>query len=172
MGKGEFMNVRLRAVTLVVAAAALLAGSGWGASVAFGATGHSGKKAPVVFTAERIHGVRGLVLAEGKGLVVYTFTGDKRWHAGTCTRVCASVWPPVLGTAAVAHGMKIIGKFGTIHGQITFNGWPLYGFTGEKPRQNNADSQFKVVGVQLKKGSAPAPAPAPSTPAPSPSSGW
>ena len=45
----------------------------------------------------------------------------------------------------VAHGTKINGKFGRINGQVTFNGWPFYLFTDEKPHQNHADGSFKVV---------------------------
>ena len=161
------MNVRLRAITAAVASAALLAGSGWGASVAFGASGHTSKRSLTVFSAQHVRGVRGLVLVEGKGLVVYTFTGDKRGHAGTCTGECAAIWPPVHGTPVLAHGVKIAGKFGSIHGQVTFNGWPLYLFTGETPRSNHADSQFKVVTVKAKGAPAPVPAPAP-TPSPTP----
>jgi hypothetical protein len=48
----------------------------------------------------------------------------------------------------VARGVKIRGKFGRIDGQVTFNGWPLYLFTGETPRQNHADGSFKVVPVR------------------------
>ena len=101
----------------------------------------------VVFRTQHVTGVKGLVLEEGPGLVVYTFTGDKPGHAGTCTGACAGVWPPVHGVAVLASGTKIGGKFGRIDGQVTFNGWPLYLFTGEKARQNNADSSFKVVRV-------------------------
>ena len=45
----------------------------------------------------------------------------------------------------MAHGTKINGKFGRINGQVTFNGWPFYLFTDEKPHQNHADGSFKVV---------------------------
>jgi hypothetical protein len=31
----------------------------------------------------------------------------------------------------------------------TYNGWPLYLFTGEKPYKNHADSSFKVVRVPM-----------------------
>ena len=141
------MRAGLRAAVLGLVSAALLAGSLWGASSAFGsprpATAH-----PVVFAAQHIQGVRGLVLVEGRGLVVYTFTGDKRGRPGTCTGSCAAIWPPVRGVPVLAHGVKIRGKFGRINGQVTFNGWPLYLFTGEKSHQNNADSSFKVVGVR------------------------
>ena len=115
-----------------------------------------------MFRAQHVAGVKGLVLLEGPGLVVYTFTGDKRGKPGTCTKECAAIWPPVRGVPEVAHGTKIPGKFGRIHGQVTFNGWPLYLFTGEKSHKNHADSAFKVVRV-----SAPSKKPVP-TPTPTP----
>jgi predicted lipoprotein with Yx(FWY)xxD motif len=141
------MRAGLRAGVLGVTSAALLAGSLWGTSSA------SATPVPnmaVIFAAQHIHGVRGLVLVEGRGLVVYTFTGDTRGKAGTCTGPCAAVWPPVRGIPVVARGVKIRGKFGRIHGQVTFNGWPLYLFTGETSHQNHADSAFKLVGVRTR----------------------
>jgi predicted lipoprotein with Yx(FWY)xxD motif len=140
------MRAGWRAVAVSVVSAALLAGSGWGASSAFAAPRDVFKN-PVVFRAEHVGGVKGLVLVEGKGLVVYTFSGDSRGKAGTCTGGCASVWPPVRGVAIVAHGVKLHGKFGRINGQVTYNGWPLYVFAGETSLQNHADSSFKVVRV-------------------------
>lgn len=140
------MRVRAGAVALGVVSAALLAGSGWSASSAFGAPQHAPKNA-IVFRAQHVTGVKGQVLLEGPGLVVYTFTGDKRGKAGTCTGECAAIWPPVRGVPEVARGAKIAGKFGRINGQVTYNGWPLYLFTGEKSHQNHADSSFKVVRV-------------------------
>ena len=86
----------------------------------------------------------------GRGLVVYTFSGDMRGKPGTCTGPCAAIWPPVRGIPVVARGVKIRGKFGRIDGQVTFNGWPLYLFAGEKSRQNHADGSFKVVGVRTR----------------------
>ena len=138
------MRAGLRAVAVSVTSAALLAGSGWSAS-AFGAP--QAPKHAVVFEAQHVAGVKGLVLVEGNGLVVYTFTGDKRGKPGTCTGPCAAIWPPVRGVPVVARGVKLRGKLGRIDGQVTYNGWPLYLFTGEKPRQNHADSAFKVVRV-------------------------
>ncbi len=143
------MRAGLRAVVLGLASAALLAGSLWGTSSASAAS----RPVPnmgVVFEAQHIHGVRGLVLVAGRGLVVYTFTGDTRGKPGTCTGSCAALWPRVRGIAIVAHGVKIRGKFGQIHGQITFNGWPLYLFTGERSHQNHADGAFKLVGVRTR----------------------
>jgi predicted lipoprotein with Yx(FWY)xxD motif len=157
------MRVRSGVVVLSVASAALLAVSSWSASAAFGTPGHAPKNA-IVFRAQHVAGVKGLVLLEGPGLVVYTFTGDKRGKPGTCTGECAAIWPPVRGVPEVAHGTKLPGKFGRIHGQVTYNGWPLYLFTGEKSHKNHADSSFKVVRVSV-----PSKKPSPS---PSPTGNW
>lgn len=157
------MRVRSGVVVLSVVSATMLAGSGWGAASAFGTPQHAVKNA-IAFRAQPVAGVKGLVLVEGPGLVVYTFTGDKRGKAGTCTGECAAIWPPVRGVPKVARGAKIPGRFGRIHGQVTYNGWPLYLFTGEKPRKNHADSSFKVVRV-----TAPAKKPSPT---PTPTGHW
>jgi len=114
----------------------------------------------VVFRTQHVSGVKGGVLVEGPGLVVYTFVGDRRGKPGTCTGPCATIWPPVRGVPVVAHGVKVPGKFGRINGQVTYNGWPLYLFTGEKPRQNHADSSFKVVRVTAPS-QKPSPSPSP-----------
>ena len=133
-----------RSVALGVVSVALVAGSWLGASSAYGAS-HAANTPRVVFRAQHINGVRGLVLVEGPGLVVYTYTGDRRGHAGTCKGSCAAIWPPIRGIPVVAS--RIRGTFGRINGQITFDGWPLYGFTGERSHQNFANSQFPVVRV-------------------------
>ena len=138
------MRAGLRAAAMGVVSAALIAGSLFGASSAFGAS-HAAHTPTVVFRAQHIAGVRGLVLVEGPGLVVYTYTGDRRGHASNCHGSCAAIWPPIRGIPVVAG--RIAGRFGRINGQITFNGLPLYGFTGERPHQNFANGQFPVVRV-------------------------
>jgi predicted lipoprotein with Yx(FWY)xxD motif len=153
------MRTGLRTAALGAVSAALVAGSWLGASAAFGAA-HTPKDA-VIFRAEHIAGVKGNVLVEGSGLVVYTFTGDTPGKAGTCTGACEAVWPQVRGVPVVASGTKIGGKFGRIDGQVTYNGWPLYLFTGEKWHQNHADSHFKVVQPTPWHASAPMPGPTP-----------
>jgi predicted lipoprotein with Yx(FWY)xxD motif len=160
-------TVTLGTVSAIVVSAIALAGSGWGVSSAFGATGHPAGH-EVVFKTEHVAGAKGQILVEGSGLVVYTFTGDTRGKAGTCTGQCAAVWPPLHGVPVVAHGVKLTGKFGRIDGQVTYKGWPLYLFTGEKPGQDRADSSFKVVPAQAP-AAAPKPAPAPT---PTSSGGW
>ncbi len=143
------MRAGLRTVVLGVVSTGLLAGSLGGASSAFGAS-RPFPNIAVPFEAQHVRGVRGLVLLAGRGQVVYTFTGDTRGKPGTCTGPCAATWPPVRGVPVVAHGVKIRGKFGRINGQVTFNGWPLYLFTGEKPRHSHADRSFKVIAVRTR----------------------
>jgi predicted lipoprotein with Yx(FWY)xxD motif len=167
------MGIHSRAAALAAAAAIVLAGSTWGVSSAFGAAGHSAKH-ETVFKTEHVAGAKGKVLVEGSGLVVYTFTGDTRGKAGTCAGQCAAIWPPLRGVPVLAHGVKLTGKFGTIAGQVTYNGWPLYLFTGEKPGQNHADSGFRVVLAQAPaQSSKPAPAASPTpTPTSTGGGGW
>ncbi len=160
------MRAGLRAAALGVVSAALVAGSWWGASSAFGAARHTPKDA-VVFREQHISGVTGDVLVEGSGQVVYTFTGDRAGHAGTCTGTCAAIWPPVRGVPVLASGVKIGGTFGRIDGQVTYNGWPLYLFAGAKAHQDHANAEFKVV--RPTPWHAPAPKPKP-TPTPMPTS--
>jgi predicted lipoprotein with Yx(FWY)xxD motif len=164
------MGNRSRAVVLSTVTAAVLAGSGLGVSSAFGATGHLPKNA-VEFRTEHVRGAKSPVLVEGRGLVVYTFSGDTRGKAATCTGQCAAIWPLLRGSAVVEHGFGITGKFGTIKGQITYNGLPLYLFTGEKPGQNHANSAFKVIQAHAQAPAhtpQPAPQPTPTVTATSP----
>jgi len=140
------MGIKWRGIALGVVSGALLLGSLWGASPASAAS-QQARTATVVFRAQHISGARGRVLVEGNGLVVYTFTGDRKGHASNCHGSCAAVWPPIRGIPVVARGMRIPGTFGRINGQITFNGLPLYGFDGERSHQNFANGQFPVVRV-------------------------
>jgi predicted lipoprotein with Yx(FWY)xxD motif len=90
------MGVSWRGVALGVVSGALLVGSLWGASPASAAS-QQARTATVVFRAQHISGVRGLVLVEGNGLVVYTFTGDRKGHASNCHGSCAAIWPRNVG---------------------------------------------------------------------------
>lgn len=72
------------------------------------------------------------VLTNAKGFTLYWFAPDTS-TVSKCNGVCAQVWPPVKGPATAA-GVK--GTFGTIKRsdgsvQATFNGHPLYAFTGD-----------------------------------------
>lgn len=95
---------------------------------------------PVVMTAT-VGTVGTLVVASSNGMTVYTFDKDVA-NSGTsaCTGGCITKWPALTVTAGstptAASG--ITGKLGTITRaddgtlQVTYNGKPLYFFSGDK----------------------------------------
>ena len=115
--------------------AAAAAASAPAAASAAPATGR-----PVVMTAT-VDTQGTLVVASSNGMTVYTFTKDVA-NSGTsaCTGACLTKWPaltvPSGSTAAGASG--VTGKVGTItraddgSAQVTYNGLPLYFFSGDK----------------------------------------
>ena len=77
----------------------------------------------------------GWVMAKADGHVVYTYAGDTKGGAPTCTGACASVWLPVTGTPMAGPADSLPGTLGTVtmaNGakQITYNGYPLYTLKG------------------------------------------
>ena len=83
----------------------------------------------------------GTVLDNSKGFTLYHLTSDSS-SMTTCTGGCAQVWPPLLspnGKLPASPGVN--GMFGTIKRpdgtlQVTFNGMPLYTYSGDSgPRQ-------------------------------------
>jgi predicted lipoprotein with Yx(FWY)xxD motif len=80
----------------------------------------------------------GQVLVTGKGYALYVFEPDRR-RAVTCTGACAGTWPPLM----VPSGAGIAGGPGVRRALLgsdpdpaggrvaTYNGWPLYGYTGD-----------------------------------------
>ena len=85
----------------------------------------------------------GQILITPKQQALYYFTPEKDGKIH-CTGGCATVWPPLLvrnGTTVAAHIPGAMGRFGVIvrpdhTRQITFQGKPLYTYTGDvKPLQ-------------------------------------
>jgi predicted lipoprotein with Yx(FWY)xxD motif len=73
------------------------------------------------------------VLANAKGLTVYTFAADSPGKSH-CYGDCAAYWPPVTGSPSHAAGLP--GTFGTTTRtdgtkQVTWNGHPLYTYIGD-----------------------------------------
>jgi predicted lipoprotein with Yx(FWY)xxD motif len=79
----------------------------------------------------------GTVLVDAQGHTLYHFTPEA--HGGiSCTGSCASTWPPLMvpaGQQVQAHG-SLSGSFATVKRpdgsmQATYNGWPLYRYSGD-----------------------------------------
>jgi predicted lipoprotein with Yx(FWY)xxD motif len=112
----------------------------------------------------------GMIIANSKGMTLYYFTPDKAGKP-TCVGACAQYWPPALKSGSTQFGkLSVSGKFGTVASssggrQITYNGWPLYRYSGDtKPGQTNGQgiqSVWFVATPKLKRaGSSSSPAPA------------
>ena len=91
---------------------------------------------------------RATVLTTSKGFTLYWFAPDTATKSN-CNGSCAQIWPPVKGPAT-ASGVK--GKFATIKRsngsvQATYNGHPLYTFTGD-----TAPKQAKGNGLNVNGG--------------------
>ena len=110
------------------------------ASAPAAASGAPAAGGPVIMTATV--GTQGtLVVASANGMTVYTFTKDVA-NSGTsaCTGGCLTKWPaltvPAGSTPTGASG--VTGKIGTITRtddgtlQVTYNGLPLYFYSGDK----------------------------------------
>ena len=87
------------------------------------------------------------VLTTSKGFTLYWFAPDTHTKSN-CNGSCAQIWPPVKGPAT-AKGVK--GKFATIKRsngavQATYNGHPLYTFTGDTAPKQTTGNGLNVNG--------------------------
>jgi predicted lipoprotein with Yx(FWY)xxD motif len=78
---------------------------------------------------------KGTVLVTASGLTLYWFANDTTSQSN-CNGSCASYWKPLIGSAATAAGISLPHGFGTIKRsdgqlQITYDGHPLYTYTGD-----------------------------------------
>jgi predicted lipoprotein with Yx(FWY)xxD motif len=116
----------LLAIVSVLAVAAISAGAG-----------QASPQAKVTITAAKSR--YGTVLFDGKGRVLYGFTRDRRGKPSRCYGACAAAWPVYYkpgGKLLAAKGVKrkLVGTVRRKNGrlQVTYNGWPLYYYIGDK----------------------------------------
>ncbi|MEJ2747011.1 MAG: hypothetical protein P8183_03715 [Anaerolineae bacterium] len=91
--------------------------------------------AATVMTAES--GELGTYLVDADGMTLYRFTNDEA-NMSNCTGQCADNWPPLLveDSASLTAGENVTGELGTIERddgttQVTYNGLPLYYWSGD-----------------------------------------
>ena len=77
----------------------------------------------------------GRILADGRDHTIYLFTRD-RSAASTCYGRCAAAWPPVLTHGPPKRTGKLPGMLSTTRRrdgttQVTYDGHPLYYYTGD-----------------------------------------
>jgi predicted lipoprotein with Yx(FWY)xxD motif len=89
----------------------------------------------------------GSFLVDSQGMTLYIFKSDTS-GVSNCGADCASAWPPLTaetanGGVVLKEGPGLTGKLSVISRsdgkkQATYNGWPLYHFSGDKnPRDTN-----------------------------------
>ena len=109
------------------------------------------------------------VLTNSAGFTLYWFAPDTS-TTSKCTGSCATVWPPIKGPATAGSG--VTGTLGVITRpdgtmQATYNGHPLYTYTGDSAPGQNKGNGLNVNGglwsPATASGSAPAPAASPSS---------
>lgn len=134
-------------VPVTLAAAALIA-TGCGSSGTSNGTGGGSHAASGSTLATKKIG-SATVLTNAKGFTLYWFAPDTS-TTSKCNGQCAKFWPPLKGPATAGSG--VTGKLGTItrsdgSTQATWNGHPLYTFTGD-----TAPGQAKGNGKNLNGG--------------------
>lgn len=158
------MNKRLLAPVGLAAALVIAA---CGSSTTSGHSGSSGTTAPPAASASALKTMTisgTVVVTNSKGLTLYSFAPDTS-TTSKCNGSCAGVWPPVKGPATAAAGVG--GKLATItrtdgSAQATYNGHPVYTYTGDSaPGQANGNGLNVSGGVwheiTASGGAAPAP---------------
>jgi len=88
------------------------------------------------------------VLVDAKGLTLYRFAPEANGQVA-CTGGCAETWPPLTvpaGGQLQAQG-SLSGKLATVQRpdgsmQATYNGWPLYTYSGDSAAGTAAGQGF------------------------------
>jgi len=116
---------------VLLAACGSTSSAGGSASPAPGSSSGSGSSSGLKTAQTSI----GTVLTNASGFTLYWFSLDTTAKS-SCSGACASAWPPVAGPVSAASGVSLSGKLGTItrsggSTQETYNGHPLYTFSGD-----------------------------------------
>ena len=79
----------------------------------------------------------GTALVDSKGDVLYTNNQDTAAKMA-CTSSCQSIWPALMAPSSgqpTSSDSAVQSKLGVAHGQVTYNGKPLYTFVQDSPGQ-------------------------------------
>jgi len=136
------MNRRRLTIAAFVAALACA-----GAGTAHGAAG-AAKSGTVDLRATKL----GKVLVDANGMTLYLFEKDRR-NKSACAGACAKVWSPLLvkGKPTAGGGVKasLLGTTRRKSGvQVTYNGHPLYHFSGDKKPGDMRGEGSKAFGAE------------------------
>ena len=143
--------------TALLAAACGSSGSSGSPASSSGGTPPAAGKAPaapakVTINAKQV-GKFGSILVTSTGLVLYMFVPDQDKKV-TCVSLCAATWPPVFiatgGTVTAGTGVQqsMLGTDPDPAGGkvVTYDGWPLYGYTGDQSPGQTTGQAVNVNG--------------------------
>ena len=133
-------GLALGAAVTVAACGSSSSSSGAAAGSSSSATAGASSAAAVTISAKTVPGV-GSVLVDGQGRTLYLLTSEKGGKI-TCTASngCTEAWPEIVlasGTTAATAGSGVQSSLlGTVKDasgdlEVTYNGWPLYTFSGD-----------------------------------------
>jgi predicted lipoprotein with Yx(FWY)xxD motif len=97
----------------------------------------------------------GRILFDGRDRVLYGFTRDRRGGPSTCYGACERAWPVYFsrGRVRAMSGVRqsLIGTVRRRNGrlQVTYNGWPLYYYAHEGPREVKCQNVDEFGGLWL-----------------------
>ncbi len=137
----------MRRLLVIVVAVALVAGVGPPAAMEADAQ----TRATLIVRDSRY----GHVLFDGRGFALYAFTRDRRGGPSRCYGACAKAWPPVFakGSPRAGKGVSksLLGTIRRRNGrrQVTYNGWPLYYYAHEGPREVKCQNVDEFGGLWL-----------------------
>jgi predicted lipoprotein with Yx(FWY)xxD motif len=149
---------RSRSLTFLSGAAvipltvAAIAGCGSGGSNASGSTAPPKTASGRPATVGAANTSLGKVLVSSQGRTLYLFKKDKGTKSA-CSGACASAWPPLRtnGKPTVGSGLKasMVGTAARSDGarQVTYNGHPLYRFTGDQKAGQTNGQGLKAFGA-------------------------
>jgi predicted lipoprotein with Yx(FWY)xxD motif len=134
--KKESKKVVFALALAAVAATLVIAGCGGGGSSSSSSAAGGGSGTEGTIGSTEIEGL-GSVLVDAEGMTVYDFTVDEGMKSN-CYGGCEAAWPPVTTTGKPTAGAGAMAsalgttkrKDGTL--QVTYNGHPLYTFTGDE----------------------------------------
>ena len=143
---GKRLRMLLALLAVAAAAAVLAACSSSGTSSTSG--GSSSSSSPAAATAGSLKTATiggATVLTSANGFTLYSFAPDTPTKSN-CNGTCAQNWPPVTGPATAAGVTGTVGTITRSDGsvQATFDGHPLYTFTGD-----TAPGQAKGNGLNV-----------------------
>jgi predicted lipoprotein with Yx(FWY)xxD motif len=139
---------------LAIVAALVIAGCGGGSSSSSSESGGAENASATTNGEGTVAGAEvgglGSVLVDAEGMTVYLYTPDKGTES-TCYGECEKYWPPVIAegkpTAGEGAMSSALGttkrKDGSM--QVTYEGHPLYTYTGDKAAGEASGQEFEGI---------------------------